>query len=548
MSNLHNKQTETGKAVSEIDAVVIGAGFAGLYMLHRLRQMGLTARVYEAGSGVGGTWYWNRYPGAACDVESVLYSYSFSKQIEQEWSWSERYARQPEILRYTNYVTDRLDLRKDIQFKTRVTSAIFDEASNRWQVDTDRGDRVSAKYCVMATGCLSAPKAIDIPGLQHYQGKQYHTAYWPNESVDFTGQRVGVIGTGSSGIQCIPLIAQQAAHLHVFQRTPNFSIHALNGPISPEQERAVKSNYEDIRRRQYSHFIGLVGGLEPVPTNTGSALTATPEERQHEYEYRWNLGGLYFYTSYADLFENKEANETVAEFVRGKIREKVRDPVVAELLCPKDYPFGTKRLCADTNYYETYNRDNVTLVDIKSSPIETFTQNGLKVKDKDYELDSIVFATGFDAMTGALFNIDIRGKGGVPLKDKWVAGPTTYLGIMTAGFPNLFITTGPGSPSVLYNMIIGNEQHVEWIADCIEHLRQHKHQTIEPTVEAESSWVAHVNEIGAGTLFVQTNSWYVGANVPGKPRVILPYLGGFEPYCKKCDEVVQNGYEGFVTA
>ncbi|MBL6752168.1 MAG: NAD(P)/FAD-dependent oxidoreductase [Nevskia sp.] len=548
MSAADDQPAGAGKPALEFDAVVIGAGFAGLYMLHRLRQMGLSARCYESGTGVGGTWYWNRYPGAACDVESVLYSYSFSKELEQEWNWSERYARQPEILRYANYVTDRFDLRKDIQFRTRVTSAAFDEASGRWQIRTDQGDRVSATYCVMATGCLSAPKNVDIPGLEKYQGHKYFTAYWPHEGVDFSGQRVGVIGTGSSGIQSIPVIAQQAKHLYVYQRTPNYSIPARNGPMTPEQQSKVKANYEEIRRRQYNDFIGLVGGIEPVPTNKNSALAATPEEREREYEYRWNLGGLYFYTSYADLFDNRQANETVAEFVRKKIREKVRDPAVAELLCPKDYPFGTKRLCADSGYYETFNRDNVTLVDIKSKPVETFTAKGLIVDGKEYELDSIVFATGFDAMTGALFNIDIRGRGGIALKDKWAAGPYTYLGLMTAGFPNMFITTGPGSPSVLYNMIIGNEQHVEWIADSIDYLRKRNRRTIEPTAEAEKSWVAHVNEVGEGTLFVKTNSWYVGANVPGKPRVILPYLGGFDVYCKKCKEVVENGYEGFVTA
>ena len=536
------------KPVKELDAIVIGAGVAGLYMLHRLRGMGLKTRVYEAGDGIGGTWYWNRYPGAACDVESVLYSYSFSPELEQEWTWSERYARQPEILRYINYVAERFDLNKDIQLNTRVTSAHFDEAKNRWMIETDTGERISASYCVMATGCLSAPKNVEIPGAEVYKGEKYFTAYWPKDGVDFTGKRVGVIGTGSSGIQSIPVIAEQAAQLTVFQRTPNFSIPARNHKVTKEQAQVIKDNYADLRRRQYDHYIGLIGGLENVPTLTKSALEVTPEEREREYQYRWDLGGLYYYTCYSDLLMNEEANETLAEFVRNKIREKVKDPKTAELLCPKGYPFGAKRLCADTGYYETFNRDNVELVDLNSTPIECFTAKGVKLSDREVELDAIVFATGFDAMTGALFNIDLRGRNNMLLKDKWAAGPYTYLGLMTSGFPNMFITTGPGSPSVLYNMIIGNEQHVNWIADCIDYLRKNNLKTIEPTVDAEKEWVAHVNEVGENTLFVKANSWYVGANVPGKPRVILPYLGGFDLYCQKCNDSVANGYEGFVAA
>ena len=536
------------KPVKELDAIVIGAGVAGLYMLHRLRGMGLKTRVYEAGDGIGGTWYWNRYPGAACDVESVLYSYSFSPELEQEWTWSERYARQPEILRYINYVAERFDLNKDIQLNTRVTSAHFDEAKNRWMIETDTGERISASYCVMATGCLSAPKNVEIPGAEVYKGEKYFTAYWPKDGVDFTGKRVGVIGTGSSGIQSIPVIAEQAAQLTVFQRTPNFSIPARNHKVTKEQAQVIKDNYADLRRRQYDHYIGLIGGLENVPTLTKSALEVTPEEREREYQYRWDLGGLYYYTCYSDLLMNEEANETLAEFVRNKIREKVKDPKTAELLCPKGYPFGAKRLCADTGYYETFNRENVELVDLNSTPIECFTAKGVKLSDREVELDAIVFATGFDAMTGALFNIDLRGRNNMLLKDKWAAGPYTYLGLMTSGFPNMFITTGPGSPSVLYNMIIGNEQHVNWIADCIDYLRKNNLKTIEPTVDAEKEWVAHVNEVGENTLFVKANSWYVGANVPGKPRVILPYLGGFDLYCQKCNDSVANGYEGFIAA
>jgi cyclohexanone monooxygenase len=518
---------------------------SGMYQLYRLRELGMRVRVFEAGDGVGGTWYWNRYPGAACDIESLEYSYSFSEALQQEWRWSHRFAKQPEILAYINHVTDRFDLRRDIQLKTRVTCAVFDEGKQRWQIATDCGDRVNAQFCVMATGCLSAPKPIEYPGAQSFKGKVYHTAYWPHGRVDFSGQRVGVVGTGSSGIQCIPLIAEEAAHLHVFQRTPNFSVPARNCPMDPDSERSVKANYAELRRRERDSDFGFL----LVEPNTKSTFEVTPEERQREYEYRWGAGGLYYYTSFVDLMVDREANETVAEFVRAKIREKVRDPAVAELLCPKGYPFGAKRVCTDTNYYETFNRDNVTLVDLRKSPIKKFTAKGLQVGDTECELDSVVLATGFDAMTGALLRIDIRGRGGMTLKQKWTNGPCTYLGLMTAGFPNLFITTGPGSPSVLYNMVPGNEQHVEWIANCIGYLRKQDRAAIEPTLEAEQPWGEHVNEVGNRTLFPLADSWYLGANVPGKPRVILPYLGGFRAYSQKCDEVAAKGYEGFtVTA
>jgi cyclohexanone monooxygenase len=530
-----------GQSGGDFDVLVIGAGFAGIYMLYRLRGMGLSARLYEAGDGVGGTWYWNRYPGAACDIASLEYSYSFSEELQQEWKWSHRYAKQPEILAYINHVTDRFDLRRDMQFKTRVTSAMFDEGTRRWQIATDCGDWARAQFCVMATGCLSAPKPIEYPGPESFKGNLYHTACWPHERVDFSGQRVGVVGTGSSGIQCIPLIAEEAAHLHVFQRTPNFSVPARNCPMDPDYERLIKANYAELRRRERDSDFGFM----LVEPNTKSTFEVTREERQREYEYRWEAGGLSYYTSFVDLMVNREANETVAEFVRAKIREKVRDPAVAELLCPKGYPFGAKRVCTDTNYYETFSRDNVTLVDLRKSPIKKFAAKGLQVGDTEYELDSVVFATGFDAMTGALLNVDIRGRGGRPLKQKWAEGPRTYLGLMTEGFPNLFITTGPGSPSVLYNMVPGNEQHVDWIANCIEHLRKQDRAAIEPTVDAEQTWSQHVTEVGNQTLFPLADSWYLGANVPGKPRVILPYLGGFRAYSQKCNEVAAKGYEGF---
>jgi len=521
-------------------AVIVGAGFAGLYMLHRLRHLGLSARVFEAGDGVGGTWYWNRYPGARCDVESMDYSYSFSDELQQEWKWSERYASQPEILTYINHVADRFDLRRDVQLSTRVTAATFDEAARRWMITTDRGDRVSARFCIMATGCLSTAQVPAFPGLDSFRGKTYHTGRWPHEGVDFTGQRVGVIGTGSSAIQSIPIIAAQAAHLFVFQRTPNFSVPARNAPLDPDYERQVKARYADFRRQARESRVGFV-----VERSEASALAVSPGERRREYERRWSRGGLGFTATYMDLLLDKDANDTAAEFCREKIRAAVRDPEVAELLAPKDYPVGTKRMCVDTGYYETFNRDNVTLVDVRRTPIEAITPDGLRTREAAYRLDSIVFATGFDAMTGALLSIDIRGRGGRTLTEAWVEGPRTYLGLAVAGFPNLFAITGPGSPSVLSNMIVSIEQHVDWIADCIDRMRAQGHETIEATDGAQEAWVAHVNEIGHATLHPRANSWYMGANIPGKPRVFMPYIGGVGAYRQFCDGVAAKGYEGF---
>lgn len=532
-----------GAPAQELDAVVVGAGFAGMYMLHRLRGLGLSARVYEAGDGVGGTWYWNRYPGARCDVESMEYSYSFSEELEQEWEWTERYPTQPEILRYANHVADRFDLRKDIQFNTRVTAAHFDQASGRWQVTTDQGDHISARFCIMATGCLSTPNVPRFKGLESYQGATYHTGAWPREGVDFSGLRVGVIGTGSTAIQSIPQIAKQAAHLYVFQRTPNFSMPAQNGPLDPEAQRRMKEHYREHRLKARESFFGVP--FEVTEISQKSALAVSPEERRRELEARWNYGGATIIAAFSDFLTNQESNEYAAEFVREKIRATVKDPAVAELLLPRDHPIGTKRPCVDTEYFETYNRDNVTLVDVRSSPIEELTPAGVRTGGKEYELDAIVFATGFDAMTGALFAIDIRGAGGLALKEKWADGPRAYLGLMVAGFPNLFTITGPGSPSVLSNMIVSIEQHVEWIADCVEYLRSRDLGRIEATPAAEAAWVEHVNEVGNYTLYPLANSWYVGANIPGKPRVFMPYIGGVGPYRKHCAEVAAKGYEGF---
>jgi cyclohexanone monooxygenase len=525
----------------ELDAVVVGAGFAGLYALYRLRGLGLSVRVYEAGAGVGGTWYWNRYPGARCDVESLEYSYSFSEELEQDWDWSDRYATQPEILRYIDHVADRFDLRRDIQLETRVVSAAYDEASGRWVVETDRGDRVAATFVVMAAGCLSAWQIPTFAGLDSFEGEWYHTGNWPHEPVEFAGKRVGVIGTGSTGIQAVPIIAQEASELFVFQRTPNFSVPARNRPLDPGLVQQTKADYREHRRTARESPFAL-----DIVAPDRSALDDAPEQRRQRYEAAWERGGPFgLLFAYTDVVTNEDANRTIAEFVRAKIRETVEDPEVAELLAPKDYPFGTKRLCVDTDYYETFNRDNVTLVDVRSQPIEEITPKGLRAGGKEYELDVIVFATGFDAVTGALLNIDIRGRDGLTLREKWADGPRTYLGIQIAGFPNLFTVTGPGSPSVLSNMIVSIEQHVDWIADCLLYLREHDLETIEATVAAEDGWVETVNELADETLFPKANSWYVGANIPGKPRVFLPYVGGFGRYRETCDDIAARGYEGF---
>ena len=524
-----------------LDVVVVGAGFGGLYALHRLRGLGLSVQVYEAGSGVGGTWFWNRYPGARCDVESLEYSYSFSPELEQEWDWSERYAPQPEILRYINHVADRFDLRRDIQFDTRVTAAAFDEAVGRWRVTTDQGDDVSARFCVMATGCLSAATTPDIPGLHSFGGDWYHTGQWPHEGVDFSGKRVGIVGTGSSGIQSIPVIARQASHLVVFQRTPNFSLPARNEPLAPDTQAQVKAGYGTLRDAARASFSAIA-----VSAPTELALEVEPDERQLRYEAAWTRGGLMsMTTTFRDLILDKAANDTAAEFIRSKIRDIVEDPDVARVLTPTDHPFATKRPCLDTGYFETFNRDNVTLVDLRRTPITEIVPTGIRTTGGVHELDCIVFATGFDAMTGPLLRVDIRGRGDRPLSDKWSAGPRTYLGIATAGFPNLFILTGPGSPSVLSNMVIAIEQHVDWIADCLSYLGAHGLDAIEATVEAEDAWVDHVNQLANATLFPRANSWYMGANVPGKPRVFLPYVGGFPQYRSTCDDVAAEGYRGF---
>ncbi len=540
--SLSGKDGAGNRPLGDFDVIVVGGGLGGLYTLHRLRKMGLRVRVYEAGSGVGGTWFWNRYPGARCDVESMEYSYSFSDELQQEWKWPERYGTQPEILRYIDHVAQRFDLLRDVQLNTRVVSAVFDESRNHWAVTTDRGDVVSAPYVVMATGNLSTPRVPDFKGLERFGGQWYHTGLWPHEGVDFTGQRVAVIGTGSSGVQMIPHIAQQAKHLHVFQRTANFSLPAMNAPLDPEKERRHKAEYPALRKAAFDTSFGIAG--HPAPTKT--ALEATAEERQRTYEAKWNEGGsISFLYSYTDLLTNKDANDTASEFVRQKIRGIVRDPAVAEILAPRDHPIGTKRLCLDTNYYETYNRENVTLVNARRTPIEEITAKGLRTREAQYEFDALVFATGFDAMTGALAEIGVRNGSGETLRDKWSAGPRTYLGLMVAGFPNLFLITGPGSPGVKSQMILSIEQHSDWIADCLKHLHARGLNRIEADEKAELAWVDHVNEIANATLYPLANSWYMGANIPGKPRVFMPYVGGVQRYKQHIEASVTNGYEGF---
>jgi cation diffusion facilitator CzcD-associated flavoprotein CzcO len=525
------------------DALIIGAGFAGLYQLHCLRdRLGLSVQLLEAAEGVGGTWYWNRYPGARCDSESHCYSYSFSTELEQEWEWSERYPRQPEILRYLNHVADRFDLRRNIRFKARVTAAEYAAAANLWQVTTETGETMSARFLITAVGCLSTANVANIPGRETFEGQWYHTGQWPHEGVEFSGRRVGVIGTGSTAIQAIPVIAEAAAHLIVFQRTPNYSVPARNGPLTPEFQRYLKENYAEIRQKMRES----VNGFDFFISDR-SALEVPEEERQALFEKAWERGGLRFRATFRDILVDKAANDTAAAFIRAKIRSIVNDPVTAAKLSDIDHPYAAKRPPIDTDYFETYNRDNVSLVDVRAAPIERITSHGLKTADSEYALDIIVFATGFDAMTGPLLRMNITGRDGYQLKDAWSAGPRTYLGLQVPRFPNLFTITGPGSPSVLCNMPVAIEQHVDFITDCIAHLYATQHSRVEATPHATEKWVDHVNEAASATLLPQAkHSWYLGANIPGKPRVFMPYAGGMARYRAICAGVARSGYEGFV--
>ena len=533
----------TATRVRELDAVVIGAGFSGLYLNWRLRDtLGLDVQLIEAGDGVGGTWYWNRYPGARCDSESYMYCFAFDRDLMQEWEWSGKYPEQPEILRYLNHVADRFDLRRNIQFETRVTAAHFDEAANQWIVTTDSGDTYQCRFLITAIGCLSNGQIPEFPGRDRFAGEAYHTGAWPHDGVDFTGKRVAVIGTGSSGVQSIPVIAEQAEHLTVLQRTPQYMIPARHQTVDKAVLDEIKKDYDTIfEKARHS-----LGGF-PYDIVDRSAMAFTDEERDAIFEQAWSAGGFKFvFSSFSDLRTNPAASEMAAEFIRNKIRETVDDPEVAEMLVPKDHPFGSKRTLIDTDYFETYNRSNVRLVDLNESPLVEITKTGIRTEAELIEIDVIVYATGFDAMTGSFNRIDIRGRGGERLKDRWAAGPRTYLGLSVSGFPNMFMITGPGSPSVLTNMPIAIEQHCELVAETIDHLREQDLQLIEAERAAEDDWVEHVNELAEPTMFMRANSWYLGANIPGKPRVFMPYCGGMGTYRAHCEKVVANGYEGFV--
>lgn len=531
----------TDRAVTNLDVLVVGAGFAGLYMLYSARRLGLETLCIERGASVGGTWYWNRYPGARCDVESLDYSYSFSDELQQQWQWTEKFATQPEILAYANHVADRFDLRRSIRFECSVVAADYDESTARWLVQVEPSAHYAAKYFIMATGCLSAANRPHIEGIDTFGGRVFHTAEWPSGGVNFSGRRVGVIGTGSSGVQAIPLIAEEASHLDVFQRTPTFSMPARNKKLDPDTVAERKRNYNAYRQAARYSRNGI-----PMEQPTREALSASREEREAAYEEAWSSGRFAtLENTFTDLMTNKKANDTLAEFVRNKIRAKVNDPVVAEKLLP-DMPFAAKRVCMDTNYYETFNKRNVRLVDVSQSPIERITEMGITTRGASYALDDIVFATGFDAMTGALLRIRITGRDGLKLQGAWREGPHTYLGVATVDFPNMFFITGPGSPSVLSNMMVSIEQHVEWITGLLAHMEKHGLQTVEPEEQAQEAWVDHVNELADQTLYPQANSWYLGANIPGKKRVFMPYVGGVDRYRKYCEEVAADEYKGFV--
>jgi cyclohexanone monooxygenase len=535
----HGTNNECPDATNDCDVIVVGAGFSGLYALYRFRKLGFSTRVLERGSGVGGTWFWNRYPGARCDIESVDYCYSFSDELLDDWIWSERYATQPEILRYLNHVADRFDLRRDIQLNTEVRSAHFDDQDDRWIITTQQ-DRMTCRWCVMATGCLSTVKRPAFVGLDDFQGEWFHTGQWPAEGVDLGRKRVAVIGTGSTAIQAIPEIAEQAEQLYVFQRTPNYSMPAHNRRLTAEEQREIVRDYKQRRRYAEASDAGL-----PFPAATKAAFEVTPAERQQMFEQGWSRGGINALTyAFTDLFSNQAANSTAAEFTRQKIREIVRDADVAETLCPFQH-IGTKRTCVDIDYFETYNRDAVHLIDLRREPLARLTRVGIRTDSDEYEVDCIVFAIGFDAMTGALREIDIRGADGTSLREHWSTGPRTYLGLAVAGFPNMFMVTGPGSPSVLSNMVVSIEQHVDWISDCIEAMRARGVTRVSATDDAEREWVAHVRTVAEGTLYPLAQSWYVGANIPGKPRVFMPYVAGCGTYRQECDEVVAAGYRGF---
>ena len=527
---------------SHYDCVIIGAGFSGLYQLHCLRdQLGMNVRVLEQGPGVGGTWYWNRYPGARCDSESHAYCYSFSEKLMQGWEYSERYPGPEEVCRYLEYVSDYLDLNRDIQFNAPVTAAVWDDANNLWQVQTKSGEVYKADFLVTAVGCLSSANVPNIAGLDHFGGDWYHTGQWPHQGVDFRGKRVGQIGTGSTGIQAAPVIAETAKELTVFQRTANYSVPAHNQPLTAEFQTWVKQNLTEIQSTVRASHNGHPWQLSPR-----KALDVSDEERLRLYEEAWNVGGLRFRATFQDLVASQAANDTAAEFVKNKIRQIVKDPRKAKILSDIDHPFAAKRPPIDSFYFETFNKDHVDIVDLRATPIERITETGVCTTERNYPLDIIVFATGFDAMTGSLLRLNVTGKEGRTLNEAWSEGPRNYLGLQVSGFPNMFTITGPGSPSVLCNMPVAIEQHVEWIRDCIAHMKDHDIDMIEAADSAMDDWVSQVNDVANATLLPKaTHSWYLGANIPGKPRVFMPYAGGMVRYRDICDEIAADNYRGF---
>ena len=530
--------TSGRKPVEQFDAIIIGAGVTGLYQLYRLRKMGLSVRCYDDASGVGGTWYWNRYPGCRFDSESETYSYSWSEELLQEWDWKEHYSGQPENERYLNYVADKFDLRRDIQFNSRVNSAVYDERENCWEIQIENGPRVRAQFLIAAVGILSAHYTPDFAGIDSFKGESYHTARWPHQKVDFSGKRVGCIGTGATAVQLIPIVAQEAGHLTVFQRTPNYCAPLRNSEIDPETQRKIKASYPEIFKKCRETPAGFMYDFDPR-----SALEVPREERLAFYEELWAQPGFKKWLgNFHDIMTNREANEDFAEFVRNKIRQRVKDPVVAEKLVPKDHPFGSKRIPLETNYYEAYNRDNVSLVDVREDPIERITPTGIKTRNAEYELDAIIYATGFDAVSGALTRMDIRGEGGQTFKDRWADGPRTYLGLQTAGFPNFFIANS----AAFCNFPRCSEMIVEWISDCIGYMREKNLTRIATTPQAEEAWTQQTQDSVAGTLLTEANSWFVGANIPGKKRSFLFYATSAPEYRQKCAEAAANGYEGFV--
>ena len=531
-------------ATESYDAIIVGAGFAGLYALHRLQGLGLSAVVLEQGDGIGGTWFWNRYPGARCDVESLQYSYSFSEEFQQEWKWSERFASQGEILHYINVAADRFGLREHIRLNVRATAAAFSDDQDIWIIGTENGSKLRSKFLIFATGCLSVPIDPNIAGLEKFEGKIYRTSKWPKEPVDFSGQRIAVVGTGSSGIQAIPVLAQEAEHLYVLQRTPNYVVPGRNSPMDAEYERDWKAHY---REHRLAALETRSNNLFGAGTSPGSELSA--EEREREFESRWQAGGLGFSYAFPDLTTHPEVNKQASEFVRRKIAEKVPDPQVAGSLAPTEYGIGGRRLCVDNGYYETFNRDNVTLVDLRRDPLVSMTSRGFRTERADFGIDALVLATGFDALTGALMKVAIHGRDGRSLRDKWKDNPSNYLGLAVAGFPNMFVITGPGSPSVLSNMVISIEQHVDWIAECLDYLRKHGRNRIEVKQESEDNWGRHISEISEGSLIKKTRSWYTGANVEGKPRSVFIYMGGAKRYKEELETAGSStGYQGFQLA